>query len=140
MPTGIDLDLRLTAGTIDVDLATTNDLRVELESGTVAAKVPALAGECRMRVTAGQIKLAVREQGPAGGLDIECSSGEVDVTLPATLRGSFDLATTAGDVRVDARYGLQVSRELATATARGKVGEAGPQHRVHITTGQIVLR
>jgi hypothetical protein len=140
IPEGIDVHAKVSAGRISIDMPATNDVDADVDSGDLNVKVAKLAGACRVKVHAGEIRVAIADQGPSGGLDAEVGTGAVAVILPHTARGTFDLETAVGGITVDTRYGLEVERKVTTARVRGVAGAGGPVHRVRVGTGQITLQ
>jgi hypothetical protein len=140
VPAGLDLDLRVESGEVGVRLPSTNDVHAGVGAGKVHVAVDEVAGACRLRAGTGQVTAAISGQGPAGGLDAVCATGEVHLELPAGVRGTFELDVGTGGIQLDPRFAIEVERRVTAASARGHVGLGGPPLRARVEIGQIVVR
>ncbi|MCA8949869.1 MAG: hypothetical protein KDE27_10230 [Planctomycetes bacterium] len=140
VPAGVALDIEQAAGIVDVALPSSRDIAVANAAGEIAVDVPALDGKLVAHGSTGEIDVRIAERGPTGGCDLDCAAGNVTLTLPQDVAGSFDLGATVGNVSVADRFGLQTEREITSARARGKVGTGEATFRARTATGNVTVR
>ncbi|MCR9246001.1 MAG: DUF4097 domain-containing protein [bacterium] len=140
VPSGIALTIEQSAGTIDIQLPAARDVAVETAAGNIDIAIPVVEGQLRANASAGNVVVAVAENGPTKGCDVSCSAGNVKLTLPKEVSGQFDLATSVGNVSLASRFGIETERDITAASARGTVGQGGATFRARASAGNIVVR
>ena len=140
VPSGVGLDLQQSVGLVRVALPEVSGGRVKVDTGSVEFAVPVVGGALAVDVDTGEASVTVRDTGPTEGLRATCGTGQLTVTLPADVRGTFELRAGTGALEVAARYGLTENRSHARVESRGRVGEGGPAFSLTVGTGQVRLR
>lgn len=140
VPSGVGLDLAQSVGMVQVDLPEIVGGRVKVETGSIELVVPVVRGALAVDLRTGEASVTVRDIGPAEGLRAACGTGQLTVTLPADVRGTFELRAGTGALDIAARYGLAEERSYARVESRGRVGDGGPAFSLTVGTGQVRLR
>lgn len=140
VPLGLDYTVELDTGSVSIELPTIKAVKVNVGAGQATVAADEVAGVLDVELGTGQADLEVRKQGPTAGLRAELSAGQITVTLPETAAGQLSASASAGDIQIAPRLGVQVKRDYASVTANGKVGAGGPEMKLKVSTGQIVLR
>ena len=140
VPSGVGLDLQQGVGLIHVELPETTGGRVQVDTGSIQFDVPVVRGALAVDVDTGEASVTVRDTGPTEGLRATCDTGQITVTLPADVRGTFELRAGTGGLDIAPRYGLSENRSRAQVESRGRVGDGGPAFSLTVGTGQVRLR
>lgn len=130
--------LHTVVGSINVDIDTAKSLDLRAETGSVRGRLKAIDGPLVGRVATGDFALDI--DGSCGGCDIDVAVGSLRLGLPADTKGVFELGVEVGGLAGLARFGLTEQRSITRATAKGTRGQGGPEFKLHVGTGQIMLR
>ena len=139
VPAGVGVSIEQTAGNVDVRLPHARDVAVDTSAGRVTIVVPKVDGKVAVDARSGEIEVAVADSGPSD-CELSCTAGSIALELPKDPNVDFDLAATAGDISLASRFGLATTREIASASARGRVGNGGARVRARVVSGQISVR
>lgn len=140
VPSGVGLDVEQSVGFVQVELPEIAGGRVKVATGSIQFDVPVVRGALAVDMGTGEASVTVRDTGPAEGLRAACGTGQLTVTLPADVRGSFELRAGTGALEIAARYGLSEDRSHARVESRGRVGDGGPAFSLTVGTGQVRLQ
>ncbi|MDO7906420.1 DUF4097 family beta strand repeat-containing protein [Paenibacillus sp. JX-17] len=113
-----NMSIQLTSGTMDLSSLTADQLDLSITSGDINAqnikanvtanassgqiKMNELNGSATVKLTSGDVDI---RQKTAAGVDITCSSGNVNVQVAADFKGSYDARATAGEVSIPESVG-----------------------------------
>ncbi|MFT5049933.1 MAG: RNA polymerase sigma factor (sigma-70 family) [Chlamydiales bacterium] len=135
-----DLSLNSGAGSVYVDvpkqeigslIANSGAGTVELNIGSVREALTANSG-------AGDVSASIGRTGSSIELSMNSGAGNVDLTVPRNVSGSFSLRTDVGSVDVPAELGLLVRKRGQTgAEAQGNVGSEAGKFRLQTGVGSI---
>jgi len=132
VPAGFGVDLRLTAG--DIDLHDVPYLRGRVTAGDIDAR--GLKG-IDFRTSAGDLSL--RLDPDPGEHWLEATAGDVNLSLAPGASVTLDGSVSIGDVSVRGE-GLSSSRKGLGARAHGTVGGGEATLTVRVTTGDLDVR
>lgn len=108
---GDEIALTLTSGSLNInELIGTS--QIELSSGM--AKVSAIEGDAVLRATSGMIDVKQRK---SGNLDVEVSSGTIDIRAAEDFKGVYDLRVTSGLINAPESPGTGGDTIKARATS-----------------------
>jgi hypothetical protein len=134
------LEIDLDVGEIQVTQPKTKDLHFDVGVGAARIAVGAVAGALNGRVSTGELRAEIGERVPSGGTDLSVGVGELELRLPDQVEGSFTADVGVGDLKVADRLGLATDREITRMSARGRIRNDDPRHRLSVGTGDLRIR
>lgn len=108
---------------------------VRIEDGSGDLKLDSVRGAVRITAQSGDVTL---EQSGADGIEVETSSGDIALRLPAQKGFDLELQTASGDFSIDPE--LVMERSMGENHVRGKVRGGGARVRISTGSGDIRLR
>jgi len=151
VPTRTNLDLSLTNG----GMMTVTDVDGEMELTNINGSITLtnVAGSVVANSTNGHVKAVLTRATPDKAMAFTSLNGNVDVTLPPAIRGTFKLRTEMGNVYTD--FDLQLKPSQTASPQRGRDGTTrlevnrdiygaanggGPEIELRTFNGNIYLR
>jgi hypothetical protein len=140
VPLGIDVTAALGAGRAEVRLDEAETIDATVDAGEIVISSKIIADHLRAQVGAGRIRIAVGASAPRNGAEVSCSTGNVIVSLPQIVDGVFDVSADVGNVSIDPRFGIGISRSTTGSRAQGQVGNGRARYALSADVGQVEVR
>jgi DUF4097 and DUF4098 domain-containing protein YvlB len=120
------------------------DLRANSVSGPV--KLSTRSNEVHLEDVTGEVEVEnrngvveLRAKAPLGNIDISNVHGGIEIDLPRNANFRLDAQSTSGNIDVG-EFNVNVDNSPNNATARGSVGQGGPDIRLRADRGTIQIR
>lgn len=136
---GTQADLEVVSKTGSLVVRTQRAGRVEGASGTGDVRVTAVTvdGPVYLASGTGSIALAVTGTPPTRDVILQSGTGGVRLAIPPNSPGRFRMSSGTGSIHVASYSGIQMTKSLVGAEAKGTVGKGGPTYRLSTGTGSI---
>lgn len=136
-PRQVDLVVRVDVGRVEVE-SIRGKVALTTDVGEVVVRGVDGAIDARTRV--GQLEAELVGHNGSDSLVFETNIGEVDVTLPAQIRGQLEVAADIGDVDCEFDLGDERAPASLGRSLRGPVNGGGPTIRAQASIGRVRVR
>jgi DUF4097 and DUF4098 domain-containing protein YvlB len=130
-------DLRAHSSSGNVKVFDVNgSVRASSSSGNV--EVTNASGEVDAKTSSGEVEARLSTLKPGGTYNFESSSGNVTVTVPATLDADVSMSTSSGSIGCE--FPISVQGRLYSNKVNGRIGNGSGRLRLDTSSGNVNLR
>lgn len=126
----------------DIDISgMTGELEVSTQIGDL--KLKDVTGPIVAHTLSSDIEVIFSTVDQRSPSSVSSTSGDIDITLPASSKGTFSMATTSGGVYTDLDFDLgkkEGTRKIISRDAIGKLNGGGIQVTLKTISGDIFIR
>jgi len=129
------LDLNASSGTITGDEIEASSINAAASSGNI--KLIAVSGSAALKSSSGSIDIEFRKPGEL--IDINATSGRIEVALPAGTDFMLEARASSGDIRSD--FPVAISGSINDNRLEGQAGSGGSRTvTLQSSSGNIILK